>query len=267
MSIITLSRGSKSGGLALAELLGKKLPCSNLVSREILVKASEEYGVTEKELTAAMERPPGFWERSAGNPRRLYLAFIRAALLDFASKGCVVFHGHAGHFLLSDVPWVLKVRLIAPMEQRIAVLQQTTNMDRYEAEQYINKVDEDRKRWIRFLYNVDWNDPAHFDVVVNLRTMSLETASDLICALVASSEFARTPERESDLRDKALAARVYAEIEKNPKTRGNEIEVSAEGETISLRGKIASEAIQSSIIEAARAVSGVQQVNDHLSSY
>jgi hypothetical protein len=78
MPIITLSRGSMSGGKALAEKVAEKLNCNNIVSREVLLKASEEYGVTEQELTDAMQKPPRLLERSAKNPRRLYLTLIRA---------------------------------------------------------------------------------------------------------------------------------------------------------------------------------------------
>ena len=238
MPIISLSRGSKSGGLALAELLAVELNCNNLISREVLVKVSEDYGVTEKELAAAMEKPPKFWERSSGNPRHLYLTFIRAALLDYASKGCLIYHGNAGHFLLGDISWVLKVRLIAPMAQRIAMLQRNMDIDKAEAVQYITKVDEDRQRWTKFLYGEDWSDPAHFDVVINLRTMSLETACKTIAFLTKTPEFRRTDERIQDLRDKALAARVYAALKAEPKTREVEVDLAASGSVVSISGRV-----------------------------
>jgi len=265
--IITLSRGSKSGGLALAELLAVELNCNNLISREVLVKASEDYGVTEKELAAAMKKPPKFWERSSGNPRHLYLTFIRAALLDYASKGCLIYHGNAGHFLLGDVSWVLKVRLIAPLEQRIAMLQRSMKIDKAEAIQYITKVDEDRQRWTRFLYGEEWSDPAHFDVVINLRTMSLDTACKTIAFLAETPEFRRTEERTKDLEDKALAARVYAALEADPRTRGSDVDVRASGSIVSLSGRITHANMRKLIIEIASAVPGVSQVKDGITTY
>lgn len=264
MPIITMSRGSMSGGKALAEMVAEKLNCNNIVSREVLLKASEEYGVTEQELTDAMQKPPRFLERSAVNPRRLYLTLIRAVLLDYASKGCLVYHGNAGHFLLKDVNWVLKVRLIATLGQRIAAVQKTMNLDCYEATHYIKKVDEDRNRWTRFLYNEDWSDPAHFDIVVNLRTMSLETASNLIDGMTKFPEFRRTEERVKDVKNKALAAKVQAALELNPKTRGLDLEISAGDTRVLLAGKIEHANHRSLILQVAGGVSGVSEVKDGL---
>jgi cytidylate kinase len=264
--IITLSRGSKSGGLALVELLAKELKCNNIISREVLVKVSEEYGITENVLNEAMEKPPKFWERSTGNPRHLYLTYIRAALLEYASYGCMIYHGHAGHFLLADVEWVLKVRLIAPLEQRIGMLQKSRDVDRAQAIQYITKVDEDRERWTKFLYGEDWSDPGHFDLVINLRTMSLETARDTIMALSTCPEFIRTPDRDRDLKNKALAAKVQAAYAANPKTRDIEIGISAYDGIVNLHGRVAHDNIAALLIDVASGLEGVKDVKDNIIS-
>lgn len=265
--IITLSRGSKSGGLALVELLGKELDCHNIISREVLVKVSEDYGVTEKELSQAMGRPPRLWERSAGNPRHLYLTFMRAALLDYATRGCMIYHGNAGHFLLGDIAWVLKVRLIAPMEMRVAMLQKTMDIDWSEAVQYITKVDEDRTRWTRFLYSEDWSDPSNFDIVVNLKTMSLETACSTIIDLIKSPEFLRTPERQKGLENRAVAAKVLAAVEANPKTRGLDVTIVADGGNVTLSGRLASKALRNAMVAIAENVPGIGDVTDSMTTF
>ncbi len=264
MPIITISRGSKSGGEALAEMVAEKLNCPTLISREVLVKVSEDYGVSEKELVATMNEPPHFWSRNIRTKRRLYLTFIRAALLEYAMDGCMVYHGNAGHFLLGEIDWVLKVRLLAPIEQRIAALQRTMKLDKYEALRYIEKVDDERRRWTKFLYNEDWGDPEHFDVVVNLKNTSMETASQLICRLAGSPEFERTDERLITLSNKALEARVQAALEADPKTREADIEVFADGSQVTLRGRVAFEKLRDQVIEKVSKVNGVKRVADEL---
>ncbi len=264
MPIITLSRGSKSGGLALANLLSEELNCYNLISREVLVKASEEYGITEEALSEAMNKPVKLWERSSHNPRHLYLSLIRAALLEYASQGCMIYHGNAGHFLLGDLSWVLKVRLIAPIEQRISMLQQAMDLDRPEAAQYISKVDEDRKRWTKFLYGEDWADPTNFDIVINLQTMSLKTACDTVCSLADSPEYNRTEERNSKLRNIALTARVEATLNIDNRTRNIDVSVAAENGEMKLTGKIADEDLRLILLETIGVIRGVTSVKDEL---
>ena len=264
MPIITISRGSKIGGQALAEMVAERLNCPNLISREVLVKVSEEHGVSEKALATAMNEPPHFWSRSTRTTRRLYLTFIRAALLEYAAEGCMVYHGNAGHFLLSEVDWVLKVRLIAPVEYRISALQQTMKIDRYEAERYIKKADDERRRWTKFLYNEDWDDPSHFDVVINLKNASLDTASNTICGLANSPEYERTEKRALDVANRALAARVQVAFEANPKTREADVDVCAEGGVVYLCGQIAHDNLRSELVEAAAKVRGVSDLVDKM---
>ncbi len=102
MSIITISRGSMSGGQALAECLAGALgsPC---VGREIVVEAAAKVGVPEKILAEKLERGPGVWDRLT-LPRRMYVAAVQEALAEHAVKGDLVYHGYAGHLLLRGVP-------------------------------------------------------------------------------------------------------------------------------------------------------------------
>ncbi|RJP75703.1 MAG: BON domain-containing protein [Candidatus Zixiibacteriota bacterium] len=266
MPLITVSRGSKSGGEALAHLLADKLNCPNLVSREVLVRVSQESGIHEEELFATMHETPSFLSRSTWGKRRLYLTLIRAALLEHAVNGCMVYHGNAGQFLLQDVDWVLKVRLIAPLSLRLTALMETQKMDVYSAKLYIQKVDEDRRRWVKYLYSESWDDPAHFDLVVNLKHVSMETAAATICRMADSPEFERTPERVLELADKALAARVQAALEAHPKTRDADLHVRAENRAVHLSGEIKRKGLLEEITRVAAGVPGVARVETHLTN-
>ena len=130
------------------------------------------------------------------------------------------------------------------------MLQRNMDIDKAEAVQYITKVDEDRQRWTKFLYGEDWSDPAHFDVVINLRTMSLETACKTIAFLTKTPEFRRTDERIQDLRDKALAARVYAALKAEPKTREVEVDLAASGSVVSISGRVTQGSMRKQIVES-----------------
>ena len=262
MAIITISRGSKSGGLELADKLTKKLNCQS-VSREVLVKAAEDYGVAEEDLNRAMDKAPRFWERSAQH-RKLYLTFIRSALLEYAKSGCMVYHGHAGQFLMADIDWVLKIRLIAPFERRVAIGMDAMKMTRDEAEQYIRKVDEVRFRWAKFLYNEDWSDPANYDIVINLQTMTIKTACDIIVQLVHSPEYSMTKERMKELSDLALAAKIKAILATDPVARGFDLEIKADGDSVLLEGYVEQENLRNQIIKQVKEIEGVREVKNAL---
>ena len=118
MAVVTISRGSFTGGVAVAEALAAELghPC---VSREVVRDAAQESGLDEDRLQATLEEPPRFWEKTPGKiPAHLNL--IRTALLRRARDGDLVYHGYAGHLLLEGVPNVLRVRVISDDASRVA---------------------------------------------------------------------------------------------------------------------------------------------------
>ena len=62
MSVITISRGSYSRGVEIAEMVSEKLGYRCL-ARDVLIEASKEFNIPEVKLTRALEDPPSFFER------------------------------------------------------------------------------------------------------------------------------------------------------------------------------------------------------------
>jgi cytidylate kinase len=172
MAIITISRGTFSGGQSLAECIAEKLGY-RCISREVLVKAAKQYGVPLEKLSKALEDAPGLLEHLTGE-RAHYLAYIRAVLCKEAKDDRMVYHGLVGHLLFRGLPHVLRVRVIANMEFRINGAMDRRHLSREEATQFIKKVDDKRSKWTKFLYGVDWRDPSLYDLVVNLDHINLQ---------------------------------------------------------------------------------------------
>lgn len=261
MAIITISRGTQSGGKALAEKISQRLNYEN-VSREILVEAAQKYGVDEKLLVQAIEKPPKTWDRYLLN-RKLYLTFIKSALLERAKGGNLVYHGYSGQFLLKGIKCVLKVRLIAPLEMRISHLMETANMSREDAEQYIKKVDESRIRWTKFLYGADLSDPSLYDLVINLGAMTLDTACDIICNLTEKPEF-NFEVCPQDIENAVIGCKVEEALYNDPRTKTQNISAEVRDNTAHLKGYIQAERVRKAAREIAGGVKGVNNVEDEL---
>ena len=103
----------------------------------------------------------------------------------------MVYHGNAGHLMLKGAPAVLRIRIIAPIEMRLAMVQERLKLTGNEALDYIQKMDEGRKKWTQYLYGVNWEDPALYDLVVNLEHMDIEEACEVINALIRVQEVLR----------------------------------------------------------------------------
>ena len=127
----------------LAECLAAALGYGCL-SREAVAERAVAPGVSREQLLDALSKPPGFLERFR-HQRYQFIALFQAALSDEVKTGKIVYHCNAGHLMLQGVSPLLKVRVIAPLEKRVAMVQERLKLSASEAEAYIHKVDVDRK--------------------------------------------------------------------------------------------------------------------------
>jgi cytidylate kinase len=208
MSIITISRGSYSRGKEVAEKLAQALGYQCL-SRDILLEASERYNIPEIKLIRAIHDAPSILERFTYS-KESYVAYIRAALLRQAQKDNLVYHGLAGHFLLQALPHVLKVRIIADLEDRVQEEMKRENITADEARRILLKDDEERRKWSKNLYGIDTWDPSLYDLVIDIKCISVDAAVDLIKCTLEGPCFQSTPETQKLVDEMSLAAQKEA---------------------------------------------------------
>ncbi|MBZ5658243.1 MAG: cytidylate kinase family protein [Acidobacteriia bacterium] len=259
MPIITISRGSFSGGKMLAESLAQRLGY-RCIDRDQIIQKAAAWGVSQDDLRTAIERPPTFLGQSQ-HTKYIYLAYIQAALTEEVRTGNAIYHGLAGHLLLGKGPHILRTRIIAPMEFRIGRLQDRLKCNRQEAIAYIEKMDDDRRKWTRFLYGVDWADASLYDIVLNLEQMNLEEACDVICAASQLKYFEFTPESQRTMNDLATASHVKANLAMDPATSNVQFEVVAQGGSVSIKGDIVGPAQAKKVGSLVMAVPGVTKVH------
>ncbi|MFO8010009.1 MAG: cytidylate kinase family protein [Dehalococcoidia bacterium] len=262
MAIITISRGTFSGGRELAELVASELGYE-CVSREILVEAAQSYGVSLDKLSGALEETPGILQ-GMSLERAHYLAYIQATLSKYAQSERLVYHGHAGHLLLYNVPHVLRVKVIASMEYRIDNAMERKTLSREQAIRFINKIDSDRARWTKFLYHVDWNDLSLYDLVINLDRMTVNGASEIICLTAQSPEFQPDAKSRKILSDLVLATEVRARIASRANAHDDGLEVEADDGIITLSGTVRSYDDADKIRELVRQMPDVKEFHSRM---
>jgi cytidylate kinase len=260
MAIITISRGSASGGALLAEGLANRLGYEQ-VSREDVVDEAARFGVSSEALGKALLEPVGFWERFK-HERWRYLSFVQEILCERAKNDRIVYLGHAGQFLLRGVSHVLCVMVIAPMPFRIRIVMERDKVSHNEAVHYIERMDRQRKEWARFLYGVDWLDPSLYDLTINLKTLNVEGAVDVVAAAVEREEFQPTEASRKAMTNLLLSSRVRAALAADKTTASAEVDVRAESGVVYLKGKVRSSSMVDSVVRVAGRVEGVREVSD-----
>ncbi len=260
MAIITISRGSATGGRLLAEGLAKALNF-HIVSREEIIQCAAQFGVPESKLDKALHDPPTFSE-DVKQDRRRYLIFIQDALCEWARSDNVIYHGNAGHLLLRGIAHLFRIRLIAPLPFRVQKIVERTHMPEAQAVSYIEKIDAQRRAWNLLLYGVDWLNPSLYDLTINLENMNVDAAVEIAAAGVKRREFAITDASRKAMNDLALSTRIKATLAADPLTASIDTEVHADSVSgvVSLDAKVGSEKLLDAVLEIAKKIPGVSRV-------
>ncbi len=266
MAIVTISRGSMSGGAAFAHCLGASLGYP-VLAREVLVEAAARLGVPEEVLRKNIQTSESSFE-NLREERSIFLCALQSALADRCTSGKLIYHGHAGQFLLKGLPTLLRVRLIAPRSVRVRTLVERQALHPAAAREYIRNVDQERVEWTKFVYGADWRDPKNYDLVINLQNVNLETACDMVSHVVHLPAYAITPEALKSLRDFALACRVHVALATEPALRGVDFDVHADHGRVEIIWYTATGALKTGppvspeevIRQTAWSVEGVQEI-------
>jgi cytidylate kinase len=259
MCIIAISRGTFSGGEALAKRVAERLRYRCLAREANLEAAARRYMVPADELAAAMEKRPSFWERMLGE-RAAYLAFVRATLCEQARGGRLVYHGYLGQFLLAGISHVISVRVIADTAFRVQAAQRQRDLSRKDALAYIAKADAERRDWTRFLFEADWEDPHLYDLVLNLSRMSLNAACETVAQLTEREEFQPNPASLKAMEDLTLHSQVSAALAMDFRTRGADLRVTADDGVVIVTGRSRWPEVADAIPAVVRQVAGVKAV-------
>ena len=266
MSIVAISRGTRSGGLELANRLSERLGYRTLSREEVIAESARRYNVMEEFLQVKLDRTPSLWQRFTDAYER-HICFIQCGLLQAAQQDNVIYHGHAGQFLLKGLPSVLKLRIEAPLEYRVRSVMAEFGHTHDQAVKYIEGVDDQRRRWVKMVYNQDWCDPSLYDLCVNLQNMSMDNICNLVAMAIEHDDFKTSDDSAKRLKNVALQCDVRAALSSDDRLWNNsrQISVSAHDGAISLRGSTKSKESRDRIVDAASGVEGVVDCKSEIS--
>ena len=262
MAIITISRGTFSGGKALAECVAKRLNYE-CISREILRNAARDFHVPLDELSKALSDKPGIRD-NLNLAKMHYLSFIQNELMKAIRSENVVYHGLAGHLLLKGVPHVLRVKVVAGMEFRIKAAMERANLTYSDAIEFIEGIDKKRDEWVKFLYHVDRNDPALYDLVINLDHINMDTACDIVCLDACRPQLQPTEKSRKRIEDLTLAAEVRACIAADGNIKDDRIAIDAHEGVVTIGGSVLFVEYADRVREMTRIVPGVKDIDSKI---
>jgi cytidylate kinase len=218
MQIICVSRGSQSRGKEFAEKLAAKLGYE-CTSREQLLEEATRRKIPIGKLETAIIRPHIFSEQLAIEMEH-YKALATSILCEKALEKSIVYHGRTGHLLFPGVENILKIRVVADMEYRIQHVMRTFGISRAKAKKYVDQVEDDRRRWVKQFYGVDWDVFALYDLVLNLSHVSVDNAASAVCTMAQLPEFQATPATVNTVKNLYLASKSRLMLAMDSRTSG-----------------------------------------------
>jgi len=258
MPVLLISRGSYSGGQLIAECLSRQgLTC---LTRENLIDVVNANGeIANRAIARLSQASQNYGEFSA--LRRPYKILMRLGLLEYVRRGNVAYFGYSGHLLLHPVPaHIIRGRIIAPMELRVARMMTRDNIAAENARERIRRQDEERSRWARFVYGKNLCDPGQFDVCINLDRLSHCGVCALLLRLGEQPEFQPTSESLSAVENSYLSTRVLAALISDPRTAELDIGATASEGRVDLQGPYLDSQDSSIVFEIANSVPGVREI-------
>jgi cytidylate kinase len=208
MSIITISRGSYSRGKEIAQKVAEKLGYE-CISRDIILEASEEFNIPELKLIRAIHDAPSIFSRLSLKKDK-YSAYFQAALTQHFRRDNIVYHGLAGHFFVSGIPHVLKVRIIADFKDRVTCEMEREGISQSKAAEILKKDDNQRRKWSQHLYGIDPWDPNLYSLILHIHKLTVDDATHLICEAAKMKAFQTTTDSQRMMDDLALSSEVRA---------------------------------------------------------
>jgi len=196
---IAISRETGTRGPAVARAVGERLgwpvydrELLELVARDlhVRVKLLEEFD--ERHVTWLQECVEAF-AAVPGVREGKYVHHLIETMQALAARGRSVIVGRGSPFVLPSTT-TLRVRLIAPIEDRIEVVCRERRLERAEAARYVHATDRARAHFIRLHFQYDASDPKYFDMILNTAQLAVDKCANLIVeALEAKSHEYVTP--------------------------------------------------------------------------
>ena len=191
-AVITIARQHGARGAAVARLVAERLGYA-CWDRELVTAIAGQLRVDPSAMTAfdehrgsgpagsaddgLGERTSSMWQPSHAD----YVSGLNQVAQTIARRGASVVVGRGLAFLL-DPEACLRVRVICPLEQRIACLVEHAKLCPETARATIDYVDRERQTFVREVHGKDTEDPSSYDLLISTGAMTVDVAADVIVA-------------------------------------------------------------------------------------
>lgn len=236
-----------------------------VVYQEIIEPLANKMRLRKSHVERFLEGKSGIWERLTTDKTSLSIFTADETFRFLRDGSTAVIRGWGAAHLLKDIPHVVRVRICAPLETRIARMMQRLSTDnRATVESEILLSEEAHGAIARRHFGVNWKDAEHYDLVLCTQRLSVEECVEEVEGLMNRPQFRETPESLRMAEDLALEWAVRSALRRDSRTADVAITVKGEGGLARLSGMVETAGQVEAAAEVARATEGVASVDNQL---
>jgi cytidylate kinase len=208
MAIVTLAKEVGSGGTTISQLVANELGYRLVGRRDLAAEAKRRdlslpasfasfadeqpaavlanaplylsIGEIEFDLALSGSAAASSFLEEMETERQTVLWSIAAMIYELAAADNVLFVGGGAQYLLAGVDRTVRAKVIAPKairEQRIA---QSLHLGIESAIELVERSDREQEAFNWAIYQSSWDDPLHWDLLVNTELLTAQRAAQLV---------------------------------------------------------------------------------------
>lgn len=198
---VTISREPGAGGLTLGKALAEALTASDpdqrpwtCWDRELVEKVAAEHHLPQHVIESLEEsrhswladllESLSFSEESHATDEATIYARIAETIRALARAGRVIIVGRGGVFVTRRMPNGIHVRLVAPLEYRIAFMAKLRNISSEAAAAYVKEVDHNRRAFFERHWPGESLKADAFTIAMNSAAIGMPTMIEILKTLV-----------------------------------------------------------------------------------
>ena len=255
MAILTASRQVGSGWAEVRQAIVSSLGYESIDKAKLLYEI-RPLGRKWEQWAQELDRSrPSIWEKYDWSFKG-FGALVQSILLNYALKDNVCLTGRGANFLLENIPNAFRIRIVAPMDQRIERIAKSESVSQETAEWMADKADRDSAGFVQALYGKNMNDPKYYDVVFDSGVKSVDEISMEVKEALLARDSLKTETSQKILKMRSLAATIKAAIFTEPRLYIPTLDVESSGTELILRGIVHNPSQHRLIEEMVRKISG-----------
>jgi peroxiredoxin/cytidylate kinase len=201
-TVITISRQVGSGGDEIALKISRILGYA-FFDKSLMASEAKNIGISEQDIADFSEdtyKVKGFVDRILLRKKSVTashdlksnepitkaldeeecLSGIQAVISSLASRGKTVIVGRGGQAILKNKAGVVHVRIVAPTMVRVERIMKSEKLSKEAALKLIEDNDKAQAEYLQRFYNINWEDPMIYDMVLNTGKMDSNIATRVI---------------------------------------------------------------------------------------